>query len=1358
MKKIILLFVFLVFVAHIAKSAEIWIENDITSDTTWTNNNVYVLEGWIHVLDDVTLTIEPGTIIKGAPGNFEDASGLIISRGGRLNAIGTLLEPIIFTAYDDDLLGSLELSADAVGLWGGIVLLGKATINNISEGGELLLSDFPNNPNNYGGGTDDDDTTAIMKYVSIRYAGTIVADNEEMNALTLVGCGSGTHLSYVEVFTSTDDGVEIFGGTPKLDHIVSGFAFDEILDTDLGARPEIQFFYGVQQYDENTGLGQRCGEHDGGMDSDEWEEPYAKPIISNATFIGKGATHDGNNDLLFDIRDNSGAVYRNSVFFETDAGIRIEIAEAHSSYDFWKDGELVFKNNVFFNVGSNDIDNIFSIRYGDLASNHPDSAIAKTNLDDYFATAGNAISDPGISYTNPVPANPGNVSSPNFSGLPDWFETVDYQGAFDPDEENWAEGWTKTFGGGLLPRVNCAVAEAVTPGTYTANHRGGVIDQWYKYNATMEGTLKIYSCGLTDDDTKVNIYVNGCGPENLYKSDDDGCDFQSVVYVSLDSGDEIYIEWSSEFEPEDYDWTIEFIDGSIPVGVDCKNPKTATEGSNTSDHTNGLNKHWFIYTPEVTGDLHLSTSSPDVFFAILHNICPSNEISELTYDSEEVWAWVEAGKPYLIYTDNNNSTSIDWNLEITEDTPPEGVACFNPFTANIGTNSADNNDDEQWYSFTPDESGTATVSSCGSTSEDTYVEIYSDCSGGFITSGDDNCGDTQSEISFDVIAGQEYLIAWKDWYTSNSYNWELSLTTKDEISVIISSSNASCEQSDGTATAIATGGTAPYTYQWSNGQTTQQATELSAGIYIVRVKDAAGKTGEAIATIKDEGAPEITANIKNARCFGEKDGSIDLSLDGGTPPFSFKWSNGDFSQDIVGLSAGPYEVLIKDAANCVTTESFFVSQPKTLEIATTVTDASCGNSDGSITLSVTGGTPTYKYIWNNGTTGAERTNIKSGIYDVTILDNLNCIITQKIEVNDAEGPVISVNNIVNPGCDEKLGIVDVNITEGVAPYSYKWSNGIISEDLSNVNPGNYYLAVTDNAGCKSFIAVEIKDAQPQINPICVVLVDSITGSNLISWEKIQSNGIAAYNIYKESSMAGIYNLIASVPYNDLSVYVDTFSNPTIRSWRYKMTSMDSCGNESPLSAEHKTIHLTINTGLSGEINLIWDRYEGFSYGSYDIYRYAVSNGWELVATLPATLFSYTDANPPADTKKYYIAVQTPSTCTPSGGKKSNSGPFSRSLSNLEDNRQQGTIGFDPNKGEAEICIYPNPAISTLNIENMNNERIKEIRIYNITGTATGYYQINSPKALIDVKGFDKGMYFIQVNTENRIYTEKVLLY
>lgn len=211
------------------------VSNNIKSNTTWTNDNVYQLSGRITVENGATLTIEAGTIIKGEAGTGSNATALLVARGGRLMAEGTANDPIIFTSVADEIqpgqIISPNLEPDVNGLWGGVIVLGKAPIS--ASANEIQIEGIPtSDPNGLYGGNDPSDNSGVLKYISIRHGGANIGQGNEINGLTLGGVGNGTVIENIEVVANQDDGVEWFGGTVNVNNVVVWNSGDDAIDTD----------------------------------------------------------------------------------------------------------------------------------------------------------------------------------------------------------------------------------------------------------------------------------------------------------------------------------------------------------------------------------------------------------------------------------------------------------------------------------------------------------------------------------------------------------------------------------------------------------------------------------------------------------------------------------------------------------------------------------------------------------------------------------------------------------------------------------------------------------------------------------------------------------------------------------------------------------------------------------------------------------------------------------------------------------------------------------------------------------------------------------------------------------------------
>lgn len=314
----------------------------------WTADNTYVLDGIVWVDEGATLYIEAGTVIKGKPGEGLNSSALVVARGAKIYAEGTSDRPIIFTAESDDLSNPLVPDPGQNGLWGGLIMLGNATINRTP--GETQIEGIdPNEPRNLYGGNDDNDNSGVLRYISIRHGGSTLFTDDEINGLTLGGVGRGTKISNTEIWANKDDGIEIFGGTVEIDHLISAFCADDAVDLDFGFRGALQYVFAIQA----DSTGDHLGEHDGADETEVGATPKAFAVISNATYLGAGM-NSKTGARIFRMRENFGGAYINSIFGDYDGwGVTIEDKyEATDARDRLEADELFLLNNIWFNLSA----------------------------------------------------------------------------------------------------------------------------------------------------------------------------------------------------------------------------------------------------------------------------------------------------------------------------------------------------------------------------------------------------------------------------------------------------------------------------------------------------------------------------------------------------------------------------------------------------------------------------------------------------------------------------------------------------------------------------------------------------------------------------------------------------------------------------------------------------------------------------------------------------------------------------------------------------------------------------------------------------------------------------------------------
>lgn len=268
------------------------ITENISENTTWETGNTYILGGRIAVLSGVTLTIEPGVIIKGQAGTGSNATALLVARGATLNAEGTATEPIIFTSVADEIkpgeIVSPNLDPTLNGLWGGLIVLGNASISADAE--SVQIEGIPaSDQNGLYGGTNDADNSGVLKYISIRHGGANIGEGNEINGLTLGGVGSGTVIQNIEIVSNQDDGIEWFGGAVSVSNVIVWNTGDDAIDTDQAWSGTLDNFAIINPGDE-------CFELDGGEGS-----------FNNMHTITNGTVIAGDAEGLADLDDKGAA-------------------------------------------------------------------------------------------------------------------------------------------------------------------------------------------------------------------------------------------------------------------------------------------------------------------------------------------------------------------------------------------------------------------------------------------------------------------------------------------------------------------------------------------------------------------------------------------------------------------------------------------------------------------------------------------------------------------------------------------------------------------------------------------------------------------------------------------------------------------------------------------------------------------------------------------------------------------------------------------------------------------------------------------------------------------------------------------
>ena len=439
----------------------ITLQGRINADTILRKKNTYILKGLVYMVGNHTMTVEAGTTVKGSFSG-SDVAALIITRGSKLNAIGTPSEPIIFTSASPN-----PQSGD----WGGIVLCGKAGINTSFNGvtGLYQVEGGIDNANGDGlAGSGDatvptavnNDNSGILQYVRIEWAGYAFQPDKEINSLTMAGVGSGTTIDHVEVTYAKDDAYEWFGGTVNCKYLIAYKTQDDDFDTDNGFSGKVQFGLILRDSLIADISNSEAFESDNNS-SGTTATPKTTAIFSNITAIGPRATLSNVGSALFrggaHIRRNSGISVFNSIIMGWPRGIEIDATTGTSTALNIEDSTLRLRNVT---LAGNTVNLRFSGTGG--ATINSDAALTTwfTNSfynNDILTNTSDAKLIQPFNYTAPDPTpfagsngnqkilNGGGFTDVKFTGDTFFDKTITFRGGVAPAGElaSWWKGWTK---------------------------------------------------------------------------------------------------------------------------------------------------------------------------------------------------------------------------------------------------------------------------------------------------------------------------------------------------------------------------------------------------------------------------------------------------------------------------------------------------------------------------------------------------------------------------------------------------------------------------------------------------------------------------------------------------------------------------------------------------------------------------------------------------------------------------------------------------------------------------------------------------------------------------------------------------
>lgn len=372
----------------------------------------------------VTLTIDPGVIVFGDTG----VSWLAVNRGNKLNAIGTATSPIVFTSRANVVGLNSDSSSSQ---WGGVVLLGRGLITDCTQGGTAGSTTTPCQRDTEGastpaiyGGADNSDNSGELKYVQIRYSGFVLGANSELQGLTPSGVGTGTKMEYIQIHNSSDDGIEFFGGAPRMKHVVITGAEDDSLDVDVGTKALLQYVIAVQR---STGDSLIEGDTDNVNDIDN---PRTNLRLANFTFLGNATSGNGAGIMM---RGGMDANLMNGVIVDTNEPcLQLRNAKTIAAADPTDDnvGPPIF-NSVVMECGGS---GAFASHSSVTAAQTQTIFEAGSNNDAAFTASLTSLVINGANETAVTAFDPSTVDA--------FFDATTYVGAVKDASDTWHQGWT----------------------------------------------------------------------------------------------------------------------------------------------------------------------------------------------------------------------------------------------------------------------------------------------------------------------------------------------------------------------------------------------------------------------------------------------------------------------------------------------------------------------------------------------------------------------------------------------------------------------------------------------------------------------------------------------------------------------------------------------------------------------------------------------------------------------------------------------------------------------------------------------------------------------------------------------------
>lgn len=505
------------------------------------------------------------------------------------------------------------------------------------------------------------------------------------------------------------------------------------------------------------------------------------------------------------------------------------------------------------------------------------------------------------------------------------------------------------------------------------------------------------------------------------------------------------------------------------------------------------------------------------------------------------------------------------------------------------------------------------------------------------------------------------------------------------------------------------------TYNWSNGSVFSEIANLSSGTYSITITDSNNCVYTDEITLNETDSILVASNTIADSC-SRNVGEIDLSISGGTAPYSIYWNGNEISNHLAELSAGNFSIDIIDANGCNTNTTISVAGSDSLSNSFNITKPSCGNADGMIDVQTTGSAP-FSYNWNTNETSNTISAKAAGIYTVTISDAIGCAEEHVLFLDDSLAAEITTASILNETCaGAENGSINIDVTEGAFPLNYSWSEGSLTENLNNVGSGSYHLSITDNNGCKSFFQETVGlDFDPlQVDAAENGIFCSGNDGEIIA---LVTGGLAPYNyLWSNGDTTNTLDSLTSGEY-DLTV---SDQNGCLNTFKTELFSIDT------LIPSIDSIH--INSDSIGFINAsIYSKVDGGT----PAFTYLWSNGAKTKNLVNI------------DTGTYVLTVTDRFGCM---------GTFSKYISD------DLTAVENPSHAGPLVNIYPNPTNGN-QIDITSSNEILGISLFDISGKLIRHIAVKATQRtnLYLEEDLNEGVYILKVShTNGNIQFQKLI--